>query len=368
MTSTRNVGCEFVRCLRHRVPFGAGLVFRQPVQHGLLAIGRKLREYVGRHRDACLCGQVGEGVGIGHRALIVAHLAALCLLAVPASAQYTPGQTYGWPAGCDLNTNCQLELIAGNIPVIYETPHGGDRSFGWPVRTTTACGPTGNPFNNGTDTNTLQQANSLDFYYGLTGHRAWVLKSRVLRNRLDLNRPLAGAACGYAPAMAAWTRYHEWLLELFALVSAQHGRVLHVSLHGHADEERTYIDIGISQPNLTAANLDDLGSTSTLASWLPVEGVSFTEILRSLGTDLTTRGFPTVPSWQDWTTEPGDVWPNTGWAVQQYGCPTVSPLVCSIQLEMPYTGWRDTQANRGVFSLNLRDALKDWLVQFGVTW
>lgn len=278
---------------------------------------------------------------------------------------YTPGQVV-------YSADGYTKLVAGDpdVPLVMSAGHGGWLQPGtMPIRTYPTCGSSSDPFKTSPDPYTVEQVNNLAWKFPLLygGKLPWTITFELHRSRVDVNRPLAGGACGHVNAIAAWNGYHDRIAEILTLLSEGGQRVLYLDLHGHGEvAQRVQVGFGLTQPQSVAANLDSLGSVSSLANWLlPVPTVPFTTVFRDLGTRLTAAGYPALPSNGDWTTEPGEEWYGFGYCLGKYDQHT--PTTAGVQIELP-TSIKDTGAERAAFSSAFLPVLKDWLAQFGVTW
>jgi autotransporter-associated beta strand protein len=290
----------------------------------------------------------------------VALTLALWLTAIPAAGQpYIPGDTY-------YGRNSYIEYIAGELPIIISSPHGGnltpseipDRTYG--------------VF--GTDLYTMELARNIRFRFeerfGFAPH---VIINHLHRTKIDLNRDIVEGAQGDPEAEIAWNEFHDFIGYSRSDVSARHGRGFYIDLHGHSHAiqrlELGYL-ISASQLGLSNATLDgsttyeNTASIQTLSQESPLP---FSALLRgstSFGTLMANRGYPSVPS----STIPdpnSDPFFDGGYNTEIYGSDD-GGNIDGLQIESN-DSVRDTLANRTAFATELADAMDTYyLLHYGV--
>ncbi|MEM7036954.1 MAG: choice-of-anchor Q domain-containing protein [Bacteroidota bacterium] len=283
----------------------------------------------------------------------------LCwIFALPASAQYTPGQVY-------FGTNQYVEYRAGNLPIIISAPHGGYlEPTTIPDRTCANCAT-------GRDLYTQELAVLLDStIYSVFGGHPHVIINRLARIKLDANREIVEAAQGAPPAETAWYEYHDFIQAAKDSNRLAHGTALFLDLHGHGHPiQRIELGYRLTGPELRnsdaildAQNYEDSSSIRHLANVLH-PAVPFSEILRGndcMGEYLRNRGYPSVPSASDTAPALGDPFFAGGYNTRRHGSQD-SSVMNGIQFELNLSGVRDTDANRRDFARALTCAIREYL-------
>lgn len=274
-----------------------------------------------------------------------------------AQPTYTPGQVY-------LGLNNYTEYIAGNLPLIISAPHGGtDSASALPDRT---YGTTS------TDLNTAELSRAIrTACFNRHGRWPHVIICRVPRTKIDCNREIVEGAQQVAATETVWNEYHNLIRLAKEAVTSSHGRGLLIDIHGHGHTLQR-IELGY---NLTTSTLNQSSFTATEQNSSCIRElanrtrVTFQELLRgslSLGTFLTTRGYPSIPSFTDpnpgKTTDGQDnPYFSGGYTVEIHG--TMSPntgTINAIQMECNFTGVRDSSESRAAFAAELVSALEEY--------
>ena len=273
-----------------------------------------------------------------------------------AQPTYTPGEDYR-------GLNNYTEYIAGNLPLIITAPHGGtDSASALPNRT---YGTTS------TDSNTSELSRAIrTACFNRFGRWPHVIICRVPRTKIDCNREIVEGAQGVAATEAVWNEYHNLIRMAKEAVTSSHGRGLLIDVHGHGHTLQR-IELGY---NLTTSTLNQSSFTtadknsSCIRELANRTRVTFQELLRgslSLGTFLTTRGYPSIPSLTD--PNPGKTngtdndYFSGGYTVEIHG--TMSPntgTINAIQMECNFTGVRDSSESRAAFAAELVSALEEY--------
>ena len=283
-----------------------------------------------------------------HRTLVVACLLALASsLAIFAAAPATTGEKI--PGQAYFGTERYVEYIAGDLPIVLTSPHGGRLKPDFiPNRTEGATE---------IDANTQELARALaDEFCTRTGHRVHVVASHLHRVKLDPNREIKEAAAGNATAERAWSEYHAAIRGALASAVARHGFAFLVDLHGHA-HPLARLELGYAldakQLNRTDAAFDSAGliAVSTFSDLHARLGGSAASLLRgpaSLGALFAARGYRATPSPAD--AQPGDgPFFSGGYTVRQHAGGD-TPKVDGLQIECHRAGVRDTAENRAKFA------------------
>ena len=270
-----------------------------------------------------------------------------------APAEKIPGQSY-------FGTDRYVEYLAGDLPIVLTSPHGGRlKPDAIPNRTEGVTDM---------DANTQELARALaDEFFARTGHRVHLVASHLHRVKLDPNREIKEAAQGNAIAERAWSEYHAAIKSALAAAVARHGFAFLVDLHGHAHKiarlELGYA-LGAKQLNVSDRAFDASGviAVSTISDLQTRLGGSAATLLRgprSLGALFVSQGLPAVPSPSD--PGPGN---NTffdgGYTVRQHAGGD-TPKVDGLQIECHRVGVRDTAENRARFAKIAVDVLSIFL-------
>jgi hypothetical protein len=281
---------------------------------------------------------------------------------------YVPGTSY-------FGSNRYIEYIAGDLPLIFSVPHGGTLlPAEIPDRTPGTCGGAATV---SADGNTAELARAIEaVFVARTGKHPHIVINRLDRRKLDANRDLTEAACGNAEAQIAWREYQDFIAVAKARVRADFGKGWFTDVHGQRHSIRR-IEVGYQ---LTAAELrlpdavldssrryETLSSIRTFSEQSPL---SFAALLRgatSLGTLLAGAGYPATPSSQDPAPAAGQEYFSGGHNTAVHGC-SAGGSICSVQLEHPFEGVRDTAAHRGRYAAELVRIYEAYLSQFGIKW
>jgi hypothetical protein len=270
---------------------------------------------------------------------------------------YVPGRSY-------TGRNGYIEYIAGDAPLIYTAPHGGDLlPADIPDRTAARCGGSATT---ATDLNTEDLVRAMQQrHFARYGTYPHVIINHLARRKLDANRTDPEAACGNAAATIALAEWHAFIDSAKATVLRTRGRGWYMDMHGHGHAKQrlelgyllTSAQLGLSDAVLDANRaFQDTASMRTVSESSPL---SFSALLRgasSLGTLYAANGFPAVPSASD--PGPGaDDYLSGGDDTRRHGCGAeaaalggvTAGMICGVQVEANFTGVRDTPANRDRF-------------------
>jgi hypothetical protein len=282
---------------------------------------------------------------------------------------YIPGRSY-------TGRNGYIEYIAGDAPVIYTAPHGGDLlPSEIPDRSATRCGGSATTATD-LDTEELVRAMQQRHFarYGTYPH---VIINHLARRKLDANRTNPEAACGNAAAIVALAEWHAFIDSAKATILRTRGRGWYMDMHGHGHVKQrlelgyllTSNQLGLSDAALDANRaFQDTASMRTVSEASPL---TFSALLRgatSLGTLYAANGFPAVPSQSD--PSPGsDDYFTGGDDTRRHGCGAEASalggvtggMICGVQIESNFTGVRDTPANRDRFGDVTAAALGQYL-------
>ena len=285
------------------------------------------------------------------------------------SGPYTPGTSYFGRAR-------YIEYIAGNLPVIFSAPHGGNvTTTEIDDRVAANCGGTTN-FLTATDRGTWELTLAIrDEFKKLTGGKyPHVIINRLSRRELDANRTKDAGACTDVEARIAWDEYHAFIDVAKSRVMADYGQGWYSDVHGHGHAiqriELGY-EIAASVLRKPDAELDATSTYERQSSFWTFSQSSplmFSALLRgntSLGTLLARAGYPAVPSAPDPAPGTADLYYATGYNTARHGCLSGGGI-CGVQLEN-YSAVRDA-INRPVYAAALAKAYQIFLAQnFGIS-
>jgi len=271
---------------------------------------------------------------------------------------YVPGRSY-------TGRNGYIEYIAGDTPLIYTAPHGGDLlPSDIPDRTAARCGGAATT---STDLNTEDLVRAMQQrHFRRYGTYPHIIINHLARRKLDPNRTDPEATCGSAAATIALTEWHAFIDSAKAAVLRTRGRGWYMDMHGHGHAKQrlelgyllTSAQLALSDAVLNANRaFQDTASMRTVSETSPL---TFSALLRgttSLGTLYEANGFPAVPSASD--PNPGsDDYFSGGDDTRRHACGAEASalggatggMICGVQIESNFTGVRDTPANRDRFA------------------
>lgn len=287
---------------------------------------------------------------------LIANVGALSAGFTATATPLVPGTTY-------FGRNDYVEYLAGDGPFVLSAPHGGsltpteipDRTVGTTV----------------TDSNTDPMARAIGVAIEAeSGKRPHLIIARLRRTKLDPNREIVEAAAGNPAAIQAWREYHGFIEAARVAAAAAHPHAFYLDLHGHGHAvprlEWGYL-LGASTLDRTDLELN----TGAYATQSSIRGLAelgvlpFAGLLRgatSLGGRFEAEGYPSVPS--PTAPSPGTAdYFNGGYSTARHGSLN-GGAVSGVQLEMHFTGVRDTGPNRLAFAAAAARVLVSWLGMF----
>lgn len=282
--------------------------------------------------------------------------AALEVWAPLAVSSYQPGTSY-------FGRQSYMEYIPGELPVILSAPHGGslepleipDRTYGTTV----------------TDSNANQTVLAVrDALVERMGKAPHVILSHLRRTKLDPNREIVEAAQGNAFAENAWEEFQGFIDIASAAVVKTYGSGFYLDIHGHGHAvpraELGYM-LTAAQLDRTDAELDALNvrAQSSIRALAESSPLPFSLLLRgnkSLGGYLQAQGVRSVPSPSD--PSPGsEEYFTGGYNTGRHGSLTFGRTVSGVQIELPFPGIRDSDANRRAFGRALATAVEAYMLE-----
>ena len=207
-----------------------------------------------------------------------------------------------------------VDVLPGTMPLVLSAPHGGmERPTDFADRTEGVLKR---------DRNTSEVAIELaDAIELRTGHRPFVVLSRLHRSKLDPNRPMEEAAQGDPRAEVVWREYHQAVEDCSAAaLEIGDGSALLLDLHGHAHEQ-SWIELGYG---VKAEELAKEDTELADAAWLRGP--------KSLGAYFTEVEIHAVPS-PDIPHPNGEKYFSGGYITKRHR----GKGLRSIQLELPWS-------------------------------
>jgi len=272
-------------------------------------------------------------------------------------------------------TNNYIEYQVGTLPIVISVPHGGNlEPLSIPDRT---C----NNAVNATDAYTIETAMEIkNSLFKLTGCYPHLIICHLKRNKLDCNRNSADGACDNNEAETAWLEYHNFITTARNTANLQYNySTFFVDLHGHGNPiqriELGYLlyddELELSDYVLNTTKYINYSSIKNLAL-SNVHNYTHSELLRgakSFGTLLATYNFPTVPS-------TGIPFPGTttnyfsgGYITANHTCYASGVDINGVQMELNFTGVRDTPPNRLQFASAFSAVITDFInIHYAINW
>ena len=191
---------------------------------------------------------------------------------------YVPGRSY-------LGAHDYVEYIAGNAPVIFTAPHGGDLlPASISDRTPDRCGGSATTT---TDLNTVDLVRAMQArYFARFGQYPHVIIAHIARRKLDANRTAPEATCNNAEAEAAFREWHAFIDVAKRSVLQSYGKGWYMDMHGHAHPtQRLELGYLIAASDLQlsdrALNADrDITDASSIASIVKASSLPLSALLR----------------------------------------------------------------------------------------
>lgn len=274
-----------------------------------------------------------------------------------------------------LGANNYVEYQVGTLPLVISVSHGGNlEPSSIPIR---MCN---NPVY-ATDAFTLETAleikNSL---FAKTGYYPHLIISHLKRNRLDPNRSLSEGACGNSEAEAAWNEFHSFITVARNSANQQYNsKTFFVDLHGHGNPIQR-IELGYLLYDNELDLADNLLNTNQYINYSSIKNLAnsnlnnytHAQLLRgpkSFGTLLANHNFPSVPSQN--IPSPGTTtnYFSGGYITANHTCYSSGIDINGLQVELNYTGVRDSPSNRRNFASVFSEVIIEYMnIHFNMTW
>ena len=257
-----------------------------------------------------------------------------------------------------------VEFREGNYPLLLIAPHGGDLKPQWiNDRDCENSVVTQDQY-------TLGIALQLEQELRALGIQPYVVLAKIHRIKIDLNRSLETSHCEDDSSNDLWQLFHSQIKHYRDAIIEEFGRGLVIDIHGHGHPNQR-IELGYL---LTSEQLRDLRqqdaytlpentSINSLVENHP-EQLSLSDIVfgdQALGSMLSSRGFPTVPSAQDPAPLATEPFFSGGTNTKLYGSRSLNG-VDAIQLELNRQGLRETSADRERFANTFAQILSDYML------
>lgn len=262
------------------------------------------------------------------------------------------------------NTDWEDYIISrkGNIPLLLVAPHGGDLKPQWIENR----GCEGAVITQ--DQYTLGIALQIENELKKRTYQPYIVYAKIHRIKVDLNRSLETSHCEDDSSNDLWRAFHQQIESYRNDIIQKYSRGLMIDIHGHGHPNQR-IELGylLNSEQLrslsTNGSLENsLTSINSLVNNHP-ENISLNELIigeNSLGTLLSSAGFPSVPSAQDPAPNLGDPFFSGGSNTKLYGSKTRSG-VDAIQLELNRQNLRQESEDRILFSKNFATVILSYL-------
>ena len=288
--------------------------------------------------------------GPAHRKLLSVLVLVITLSRGLAQPACEPGESY-------FGRSNYVEYIAGDMPVIFSAPHGG------------ALKPAEIPDRKDgeftSDAYTEELARSVQqVFHNCFGHWPHVVICRLERHKVDCNRDPEQGAGEDPGARQAWHDYQRFVETARSNVLARTGKGFYIDLHGQSHAIKR-VELGYCLTDSQLTNADSVlnepayANCSTIRNLARRTGLPLAELLRgtnSFGALLAAKGYPAVPSPTMPNPGPGNSYFDGGYNARRHGSAN-GGAIDGLQMEVNFTGIRDTDVNRTNFSLALAQVL-----------
>jgi N-formylglutamate amidohydrolase len=272
-------------------------------------------------------------------------------------------------------TNNYIEYQAGTLPFVISVAHGGSiEPSSIPNRT---CN---NPVY-ATDAFTLETALEIKNYlFTTTGCYPHLIISHLKRNKLDPNRNVTDGACGNPQAETAWNEFHNFITDARNSANEQfNNQTFFVDLHGHGNPiqriELGYLlydyELEFSDSTLNSNQYIDFSTIQNLA-YNNLNNYTHAQLLRgpkSFGSLLANQNYPSVPS--ESIPSPGTTtnYFSGGYITANHTSYSSNLDINGLQMELNYTGIRNTHSNRTEFAMAFSKAIIEYMdTHFNMVW
>jgi hypothetical protein len=271
--------------------------------------------------------------------------------------------------------NNYVEYQIGTLPIIISVAHGGvlqpanipDRTCNSPVLIADAF----------TIETAMEIKNAL---FAQTGCYPHLIISHLKRNKLDCNRNVTDGGCGNTTAITAWNEFHNFIDTARTAANQQfNNNTFFVDLHGHGNPIQR-IELGYLLYSNELELADTVLNTTQYINYSAIKSLALnnlnnythSQLLRgtkSLGTLLSERGYPAVPSQTIPFPGTNNNYFNGGYITANHTSYAAGINISGLQMELNFTGIRDSQANRIQFANAFSLATIGYLnTHFNINW
>jgi len=274
-----------------------------------------------------------------------------------------------------MGTNDFVEYQVGTLPFVISVPHGGE------LEPATVPDRTCNNPVFAVDVFTIETALEIrNYLYAMTGCYPHLIISHLKRNKLDPNRDLADGACGNLEAETAWNEFQGFITTARNTANQQfNNNTFFVDMHGHGNPiqriELGYLlydnELELSDNTLNTSQYINYSSIQNLV-YSNLNNYTHAELLRgqhSLGSLFTNHNFPSVPS--ESIPFPGTTnnYFSGGYITVNHTCYSPAIDINGLQMELNYTGLRDSPLNRSQFAVAFSEVVFEYMNKhFNMTW
>jgi len=275
----------------------------------------------------------------------------------------------------EFGTNNYVEYQVGTLPFVISVAHGGSiEPASIPDRT---CN---NPVY-ATDVFTIETALEIkNFLFATTGCYPHLIVSHLKRNKLDPNRNLAEGACGNLEAEIAWNEFHSFITDARNAANQQYNnQTFFIDLHGHGNPIQR-IELGYLLYDDELELADNVLNTAQYINYSSIQNLvnsnlnnyTHAQLLRgskSFGTLLANNNFPSVPSESIPFPGTSTNYFSGGYITVNHTCYTSSVDINGLQVELNFTGVRDSPSNRTQFAMAFSVAIFEYMnTHFNMAW
>lgn len=274
-----------------------------------------------------------------------------------------------------MGTNDFVEYQVGTLPFVISVPHGGE------LEPATVPDRTCNNPVFAVDVFTIETALEIrNYLYAMTGCYPHLIISHLKRNKLDPNRDLADGACGNLEAETAWNEFQGFITTARNTANQQfNNNTFFVDMHGHGNPiqriELGYLlydnELELSDNTLNTSQYINYSSIQNLV-YSNLNNYTHAELLRgqhSLGSLFTNHNFPSVPSESIPFPGTANNYYSGGYITVNHTCYSPAIDINGLQMELNYTGLRDSPLNRSQFAVAFSEVVFEYMNKhFNMTW
>jgi hypothetical protein len=263
--------------------------------------------------------------------------------------------------------NNYIAYQMGNIPLVISVPHGGNVApASIPDRTCPNAVTV-------TDLNTQQIAKEIsNNIFSLTGCYPHIVYCNLKRSKLDCNRNMTDGTCDHPEALTAWKEYHDFMLQAITNSDVDHSfNTFMIDIHGHGKPSQR-IELGYLLDEIELENTDLVLNTSAFINNSSLRKLALqnknnlqhADLIRgalSFGTLLHDKGYPAVPSSQIPSPGGDNTYYNGGYITAHYTSYNPAIEANGFQIELNYSGLRNTTENIKKFAVVMADAILEYM-------